>query len=280
MKKWILPVLLLAALVSGCADSAQLPEQSDAIVPDTPAVEETVTPTPEQPSPSPVAVQTPSPEPEPEPEPYDYESPVPEGEAVEDGWFADAVFIGDSRTDGLRLYSGMEGVDFLCYKGLTVFEVMDDKPVIQQGDQKIGVLAALEQKEYAKVYISLGVNELGYNYDEGFLNTYAAMVDAVRELQPQADIYLQLLVPVNTQKCTETKQFWYVNNEQIAVYNEIIRAVAADKQVYLVDVGQALVDESGELPYDASVDGIHFKRDGYKGWYDYLKLHTVEENDP
>lgn len=274
MKKWFLPVLLLAALVSGCADSAKPSELDNTPSAETPAVVESVSPAPEQPSPAPEATETPPTTPE--PEPYDYEAPVPEREAMEDDWFADAVFIGDSRTDGLRLYSGIEGVDFLCYKGLTVFEVMEDKPVIQQGESKVGVLQALEQKEYAKVYISLGVNELGYNYNEGFRNTYADMVDRICELEPQADIYLQLLIPVNAQKCEETKQFYYVNNEQIGVYNEIIRTLAAEKQIYLLDVGEAFVDENGELPYDASSDGIHFKRDGYKLWYDYLKTHTVE----
>ena len=45
-------------------------------------------------------------------------------------YFADALFIGDSRTDGLRLYSGIKGADFYCYKGLTVFE-MDDRAVVE-----------------------------------------------------------------------------------------------------------------------------------------------------
>ena len=41
-------------------------------------------------------------------------APVPESEAVDDGYFADAVFIGDSRTQGLRLYSGLKDTTWLC----------------------------------------------------------------------------------------------------------------------------------------------------------------------
>jgi len=238
-----------------------------------PAVEET-----------PAAVQTPeptptaTPEPTPTPIPYDYTLPVAQSEPVEDAWFADAVFIGDSRTDGLRLYSGMRGVDFLCYKGLSVFEVMSDKQVIQTADGKVGVLQALGGKQYGKVYISLGVNELGYNYDQGYADTYSAMVDKIREMQPEADIYLQLLIPVNEQKCRETNQPYYVTNRQIGIYNDIIRALAAEKQVYLLDVGEIYVDETGEMFYDASFDGVHFNKPGYKQWYEYLKTHTVKED--
>ena len=43
-------------------------------------------------------------------------------------YFADALFIGDSRTDGLRLYSGIKGADFYCYKGLTVSKASLNAP--------------------------------------------------------------------------------------------------------------------------------------------------------
>ncbi len=271
MRKLIPLTLLVALLAAGCA--------VDLGTPPVPGGPEPSPPVSEEPTPTPMSTSTPTPTPTPTPEPYDYTAPVPEAEAVDDDWFADAVFIGDSRTDGLRLYSGIQGVDFLCYKGLTVFEVLDNKPVILIENEKIGVLQALERKQYAKIYISLGVNELGYNYDQGFADAYGTMVDQLMELQPDADIYLQSLVPVSTEKCQETNQADYITNEQIAVYNEIIRTVAAEKEVYLVNVPEALVNEDGELPADASADGIHFHKEGYQTWYAYLKTHTVGEEE-
>ena len=197
---------------------------------------------------------------------------------MDDAWFADAVLIGDSRTDGMRLYSGMKGVDFLCYKGLTVFEVYSDKQTIQTADGKKGVLQALGEKQYAKVYLSLGINELGYNDDAGYAEVYGAVVDKVRELQPDADVYLQLLIPINEQKCKEKNQPDYITNRQVDIYNEIIRGIAAEKQAYLLNPGEIFVDESGQLQYDASFDGVHFNKAGYASWYEYLKTHTVKEN--
>ena len=283
MKTLISLVLFVTILISGCvqgkskqAEPAPTPVETpvveaspspDAVPEETPAAEATPEPTPAA-----------TPEPTPTPIPYDYTLPVAESEPVDEAWFADAVMIGDSRTDGMRLYSGMRGVDFLCYKGLSVFEVMDDKQVIQTADGKKGVLQALGEKQYGKVYISLGVNELGYNYDQGYADTYSAMVDKIRQLQPDADIYLQLLIPINTQKCAETNQPYYVTNKQIGIYNDIIRKIAVEKQVYLLNVGEIYVDENGEMFYDASFDGIHFNKAGYKQWYEYLKTHTVKED--
>lgn len=289
MKKLLALCLFIILLLSGCslwekpgepvdqpsADPNVHPLSPDANVyqvsPDTTAPAIDVSP-----EPTPVV----TPEPTPTPVPYDYSLPVAESEPVDDAWFSDAVLIGDSRTDGLRLYSGIRGADILCYKGLSVFEVMSDKPVVQTKDGMKGVLQVLEEKQYAKVYISLGINELGYNDDQGYADTYAVMVDRIRELQSDADIYLQLLIPINSQKRQETGQPYYVTNKQIGIYNDILRNIAVEKQVYLLDPGEVFTDENGELFYDASSDGIHFYRNGYVRWYEYLKNHTVKEENP
>ena len=193
-------------------------------------------------------------------------------------WFDDAVFLGDSRTDGLRLYSGIKGADFLCYKGITVFDVVDrpDKKVISIDGQKYTILEALGREQYAKIYISLGINELGYFNDQGFEDTFCELVDLVRELQPDAVIYLQNLPPVNPQKCKEYGQAYYVTNEKVAVYNEILTRVAADKQVVLVDLASALSGPDGILPAEGTSDGVHFTRTWYEKWLKYLMCHTVD----
>jgi hypothetical protein len=270
----LLPLTFLLLLTAGCgASTVQAAEPEQSPVTSVSAQVET-DPAPAQ---TPDAVPDSTPTPSQTPTPYDYTAPVPESSPVEDGWFSDAVFIGDSRTDGLRLYSGIRDVDFLCYKGLTVFELMDDKAVIDGDGGKLSVFQALERKQYAKVYLMLGVNELGYNNDQGFADAYGAAVDRVRQLQPDAQIYLQSIVPVNQETCQATGQPSYITNEQIAVYNQMIETVAQERQVYYVNVSEALVDESGTLPADASADGIHFHREGYQSWYAYLKTHTVEE---
>lgn len=283
MKTLISLVLFATMLISGYVQERF--GQDNPVPPSSEQPTVDVSPSPEvTPQVPPAVTATPEPAPEITPEPtptpdlHDYTQPVAQSEPVDDAWFADAVLIGDSRTDGLRLYSGIRGVDFLCYKGLTVSDVMSDKPVIQMADGKIGVLQALAQKQYGKVYLSLGLNELGYNDDPLFRDTYRAVVDKIRELQPDADIYLQMIIPVSTQRCQETNQPAYISNQQVAVYNDMIRAIAAEKRVYLLNVGEIYTDENGELIYELTSDGVHFRKSGYKQWYEYLKAHTVRED--
>lgn len=248
------------------------PEESHAAAgKSAPPVVESSTPTPE-PTPTP----TPTPTPEPTPEAFDFTQPAPASEAVEMDYFSDALFIGDSRTDGLRLYSGIKGADFYCYKGLTIFE-MESKKVIELDGGKYTVVEALERgKQYKKIYISLGINELGYYNDDAFHNTFAAFLQKVKQFQPDAVIYLENLVPVNAEKCAANKQPSYVNNDRVAAYNAIFPQLAEEEHVVLLDVADALTDENGILPADATVDGVHFTKTWYKNWLAFLMEHTVD----
>ena len=237
-------------------------------------------PSPARPLPTPSATSSPSPVPLATPTPvavptYDFTLPAPEQAAVEADYFADAVFIGDSRTDGLKLFGGITAADFIEHTGITVFEV-GTKQVIRIDGEKFTVLEALALKQYKKIYLMLGVNELGYRNDVGFAQAYAGLVDTLRELQPEAIVYLQNLVSIHPDKAKANHQPEYVTNEQIAVYNGLIADIAAEKRAVLVDVNAALVGEDGILPREGTTDGVHFTKDYYVKWYDCLKAHTVE----
>ena len=194
---------------------------------------------PEQPE------ETPTPTPVPA---FDFTQPAPETAAVEDSWFSDAVFIGDSRTDGLRLYSGIRDADFLAYKSLMIFHVVGNDRVDQKavplngvGDKKT-VLEWLDEKQYAKVYLMFGVNELGYGDDGAFTDAFSRTVDEIRARQPEAVIYIQSLVPIEPEKAHKTNPASWLNNDNVARYNGLLRQVCADKGVVYVDVAAALVN--------------------------------------
>lgn len=241
---------------------AQTPSPSPTMAPPTP-IASAAAPTPSSvPTPGPVSA-------------YDFSIPAPEREAAGADYFSDAVFIGDSRTDGLKLYGGVEGAEFIEHTGITVFEV-GKKKAIRINGEKYTVLEALAMKQYGKVYVMLGVNELGYYDDDGFAREYAGFVDQIRALQPGAILYIQNLVAIHPEKAKANNQPYYVTNEQIAVYNGIIAAIAAEKHTVLVDVNAALVGEDGILPREGTTDGVHFTKDYCVRWYDYLKSHTAD----
>ena len=119
----------------------------------------------------------------------------------------------------------------------------------------------------------LGVNELGWYNDQRYYDNYSDLINLIREAQPQAQIYLQTLIPVTSKKSAGS----YINNPQILVYNDIIAQLAEEKQVFLVDVWSAFAGADGALDEAGSVDGVHLTRSYYQRWLDYLKAHTVAE---
>lgn len=154
---------------------------------------------------------------------------------------------------------------------------MDDRTVVELDGGKYTVEQALEKgPQYAKIYISLGINELGYFNDEAFHQTFGDFLKQVKASQPGAVVYLENLVPVNAEKCAANKQPYYVNNDRVAAYNAIFPQLAEEYQVVLLDVADALTDENGILPADATVDGVHFTKAWYQKWLAYLMEHTVD----
>ena len=218
-------------------------------------------------SPAPVPEETPASENQASPA----QGALPASQPVDGDWFADAAFVGDSRTEGLLLYSGLKAGGGFAYRGLTVQSARTDRVFSVKGQQMTAV-EALSQGSYGKVYLMLGVNELGWYNDKRYEDNYAQLIDLVKQAQPGAQIYLQTLIPVSAEKSASS----YVNNPQILVYNEIITRLVQEKGAYLVDVWSEFVEEDGALNPEGSVDGVHLTKQYYVRWLDYLKTHTAQ----
>lgn len=196
---------------------------------------------------------------------------VKASDPVTDDYFADALFIGDSRTEGLSLYSGLDTAAFYTHKGLMVDTVFT-KPVVKMGDETVTIMEALETQKFNKIYIMLGVNELGWAYESVFIQQYGKVIDELKRLEPGARIYVQSILPVTAKKSSDGGVY---TNERIRLYNDLIVKMCEEKEVYYLNVAEAVQDASGVLPEEAAMDGIHLKPSYCVKWLDYLKSHTV-----
>ena len=212
---------------------------------------------------------------EPKAPPYDFSQPVPEREPVENSYFDDAAFVGDSRTDGFMLYSGIGTGENLAANGVSIFRLAERKSLTIDGE-KYTPLEALALKQYGKIYIALGVNELGYNNDKGYYEKFCAAIDEVRRVQPNAVIYIQGLIPVNEAQYLAATGHDYLTNDHLRIYNQLMQQVAEEKKVAYVNVYEAFADENGSLPEGYSRDGVHLYKESCQQWLEYLRTHTVE----
>ena len=216
----------------------------------------------------------PKPEPEPEPQPELQSKPELEPESkhkkfqrVELDYLEDALFIGDSRTSTLYEYADWQGTDFFVKYGLTVWDIwekdMDGKTLEK----------TLTAKCYGKIYIMLGINELGRGTPESFREQYGQIVEKIRKLQPEAVVYVEAIMHVTAGKDAEGT---YINNEEINARNLEIQKLTDGQAVYWLDVN-AVTDEpgTGTLREEYSFDGVHLQVKYIEIWQEYLLDHGI-----
>ncbi len=208
----------------------------------------------------------------PSPTPNDCDMLVPESEAVDDSYFDDAVFIGNSRTEGLKKFSGLSNATFITEVGLTVSSIITDYCDIS-GGYRSRAFDALSGMNFGKVYIMLGMNELGWVYESVFKDDYGKIIDKIREINPDAVIYIQSIIPVSKWKDSSNDVFTNANVERL---NAQLRDLADEKEVHYLDVAGALMDSEGYLPYEATGDGVHLEPPYCVKWTDYLRTHTAQ----
>ena len=194
---------------------------------------------------------------------------------VEDDYFADAVFIGDSRTVGLYEYGGLEEIStFYASKGLTIYKLFSAEIVKVPGERKKKTIEeALGENQFKKIYLMVGINEMGTGTVETFAKAYKEAVEHLLELQPDAIIYIQGILKVTTER---SGQGDYINNEGITARNEAIAQLADNSRIFYLDVNPLLCDASGGLESSYTSDGVHLKAQYISIWKNYLKEHAVE----
>lgn len=193
---------------------------------------------------------------------------------VEESYFDDALFIGDSRTQGLKEYGGFsEKVTFYSKTSLTVYDLFEkNKAFIKEEEKTLTLEQALTAHQFQKIYLMIGINELGTGTPKTFLASYADAVNKIRELQPEAIIYIQGIMRVGSEKNASDPIF---NNENINVRNAEIATLADNQTVFYLDVNEVVCDENGNLYDSWTFDQIHLKAKYYQVWKDYLMSHGV-----
>lgn len=189
---------------------------------------------------------------------------------VDENYFSDALFIGDSRMQGFGLWSGLPAT-FYTSTGFQLYRYETTK-VVRTEDGKEPIFNALPYDAFTKIYIKVGLNEIGWGTEEKFESIYAQFIQQLREQEPRAIIFIHGLLPVTAQKSASDA---YINNEKIIARNNALAVFAQTQNAYYLNVWDALADANGCLPAEMAGDGIHMKSQYMPLWTDYLMQHGV-----
>ena len=164
-------------------------------------------------------------------------------------YFDDALFIGDSRTVGIAEYGSLKNATYFADVGLNVY-VAQTKAIAVKNVGTVTLPQLLSQKTFGKVYIMLGINELGNDLDD-ITAKFSSLIDTVRAAQPDAIIFVEANLHVGPSRSSTDATF---NNPRIDKLNEKLAALADGKTIFYIDINELFDDENGNLRADASGD--------------------------
>lgn len=200
-------------------------------------------------------------------------SAVSEFSAVDDSYFDDAVFVGDSLTVGLGNYGVLPAENIYADIGLNLDTILT-KECIQTSDGSVTVLNALKLKKPSKVYIMLGSNGIAWITPEKLAEKYAAFLSKVKAELPDATIYVESILPVTAEKQAGDARY---SNEAIVEYNKLLFNLAKEQKVNYLDCHTEFKMSDGTLNTEyAEQDGMHLKKVGYNALFEFFKTHTVK----
>jgi hypothetical protein len=189
---------------------------------------------------------------------------------VDDDYFSDACFIGDSRTVGISKYAGIDNATFLCATSLTIFDY--EKPKITYNGQKTSIRDVLTENHFNKIYIMFGINECGSGTAERFFEKYANTVNDIRLLQPGSIVFVEGSLLVTAKSSSESKS---ITNENISLRNYYLSLLENKQDIFYIDINESSLCEDGALIPEYTWDQVHIKAQYYPVWKQFLLEHGV-----
>lgn len=182
---------------------------------------------------------------------------------------SDALFIGDSRTVGIMEYSGIKSADYFCSSGLNVFQVRKERITVPNIG-KVTLEELLSNKKYGKIYIMLGINELGYRL-QSILDKYNELLLFIEGNQPDAVIFIQANLHVSKIRSDKDQ---LINNPAIDRLNKELSKLADQKTRFYLDANFLFDDPDGSLSSTKTQDNAHLYAKYYLQWGDWICTET------
>jgi len=184
-------------------------------------------------------------------------------------YFADALFVGDSRMLGICNFGTITNADFFCTGGLGAMNLVEGITVDGETFQQ-----RLNRRSYGKVYVMVGMNDVIYGVDV-FKENVTKVFQMIQEAQPNALIFMMANLHVSEKVSIEKPG---LSNERLNAANEYMESLTDGRKSFYIDVNPLFDDANHCLPAEKSGDGIHISGDDYAIWSDWLFTQTITKD--
>ena len=170
----------------------------------------------------------------------------------DEGFFDDALFIGDSRMVSSAYYARLGKADYFTDVGMNVFQMFSVTASDDNFDAT-DLTTLLQNRTYKKIFIMLGINECGYPMSS-LLSAYQEDIDTLKRLQPDATIYLLKVYGVSRSVAESAS---YFSPQRLQEVNDGIAGLADGKKVRCLDASHLYCDDEGYMKEEYTSDGVH-----------------------
>ena len=202
---------------------------------------------------------------------YNYDEPVAYSDAVDDSYYKDALFAGDSRMGALSLYGDLPDAEVDYVTSLNLMKI-DVSPADEREDGKT-LIDLLNETDRGHIYLLFGINEIRNKTFDYFIEKYQEIVSNILAKNPEADIYIILAWHPEKVSGLSDEQL----TAQLQDLNGRLAALAAENHIYYLVPDYALTDENGIIKDEYVADGLHLGPEGTQAFEEFIATHVVRE---
>lgn len=193
-------------------------------------------------------------------------TPINQSSLDNAAYFQDAVFIGDSITQGIGQYKIFKNPRIITDNSLSANSAY--KNTVTVNGTKVLASDAAAAIKPKKIFVLIGVNDIIWmTSTKTFTTNYAKLIEQLKTKCPDATIYVQSVFPVTS---TEEGRMPTLANSNIDIFNNALQNMCTTESVKYIDVASVLKGSDGRLPVEDSTDGINIKPSEYYKWLNFI----------
>ena len=209
-----------------------------------------------------------------DPQKYSQLPPSQSGEVMP--FFDDAAFIGDSVLLRLQRYQAEYGcfgsAAFFSTVSYSVNHAVNNSLFLVWQGQEVTPEQAIEKSGAKKLFIMLGMNDVGYIGVDGTLANWEVLLARLRESSPELEIYIQSCTPIYP-----GGEKGRLTNANMDAYNARLRTFAEENGCHFVDIAAIMKNEDGAMKPELSADRyVHINEAACDLWAMELKKFVGE----
>lgn len=198
----------------------------------------------------------------------------PETARVDASFFDDAVFVGDSVTLKLSYFAVSSGklgkAQFLTRGSYGVAHAVMDSMLLTYQGQDMKVEDAINATGAKKVFLMLGMNDIGLYGVEDTIENWGKLIKRIKEKCPNVTIYIQSMTPIWT-----GGEIGDLNNVNMDAYNAKLEVFAKNEGIAFIDVAPYMKDSTGGMATRYCSDNyVHVTDLGAAAWIRVLKAYN------